>query len=111
MSESRKKETETVEESDDRELYLRDGKKLIVSEQGSDQLVEIRDAAGTLELRIKLTAEGPVLQMDSVRLQLKASESVAIESPRVAITGSEQLELAGGEVHVEGEQDVKVDAK
>jgi hypothetical protein len=113
MSESRKKETETVEETDtdDRELYLRDGKKLIVSEQGSEQLVEIRDAAGMLELRIKLTAEGPVLQMDSVRLQLKASESVAIESPHVAITGSEQLELAGGEVHVAGEEDVKVDAK
>lgn len=110
---SSKKDTETVTDevtSDERELYLRDGKKLVISEAGQDQLVEIRDAAGTLELRIKLTEDGPVLQMDSVRLQLKASESVSIESPKVEIKGSEQLELTGGEVHVQGEQEVKVDS-
>ena len=110
---SSKRDTETVVEEatgDERELYLRHGKKLVISDAGQDQLVEIRDAAGTLELRIKLTQDGPVLQMDSVRLQLKASESVAIESPRVEIKGSEQLELSGGEVHVQGDNEVKVDS-
>jgi hypothetical protein len=102
---------ETEEVSDEREVYLRDGRKLVVSDQGRDQLVEIRSESGMLELRIKLTEAGPILQMESVRLQLKASEAVQIESPRVEITASEQLELAGGEVHIEGEQDVTVDAK
>lgn len=102
---------ETEEVSDEREVYLRDGRKLVVSDQGRDQLVEIRSESGMLELRIKLTEAGPILQMESVRLQLKASEAVEIESPRVEITASEQLELAGGEVHIEAEQDVKVDAK
>jgi phage gp45-like len=114
MGSTRKHETEPVEieeVSDEREVYLRDGRKLVVSDEGRDQLVEIRNESGMLELRIKLTEAGPVLQMESVRLQLKASEAVEIESPRVEITASEQLELAGGEVHIEGEQDVKVDAK
>ncbi len=113
MSGSRKKleTTEAATEEDTKEVYLRDGRKLSVSEQGQDQLVEIRNESGMLEVRIKLTAEGPVLQMESVKLSLKASEAVEIESKRVAITGSEQVAVSGGEVKVAGEEDVKIDAK
>lgn len=104
-------EAETTEEtSEARELYLRDGKRLVVSQQGSEDLVEIRGASGSLEVRIRLTEEGPVLQMESARLSLKASEAVEIESPRVAIHGTERLELAGGAVKLHGEKDVEVDS-
>jgi hypothetical protein len=114
MAGSRKEklDLETGEElADEREVYLRDGRKLVVADLGSDQLVEIRSGSGMVEVRIRLTEQGPVLQMESVRLELKASEAVEIESPRVAITGTEQLELKGGEVDVVGEQDVDVKAE
>lgn len=99
----------TSEETDTRELYLRDGRKVVVTE-GAEQLVEIRNPSGLLEVRIKLTEEGPVLQLESVRMQLKATEAVEIESKHVAIKG-EQVELAGGEVSVTSEHDVDVEAK
>jgi hypothetical protein len=108
---SAEEEAEQTSETDEREVFLRDGRKLVVSDEGSEQLVEIRSESGMLELRIKLTEQGPVLQMESVRLQLKASEAVEIESPRVEIKGTEQLELSGGQVTLSGEEDVKVDAK
>lgn len=101
---------ETEEASEEREVSLRDGRRLTVSEAGSDQLVEIRNESGMLELRIKLTSEGPVLQMESVRLELKASEAVQIESPRVEIKGSEALELSGGKVAVRGEEEIEVES-
>ncbi len=94
--------TETTEDA--REVYLKDGRKLLVSEQGADQLVEIRNESGMLEVRIRLTEEGPVLQMESARLSLKATEAVEIESKRVEIKGEQKLELKGGEVEVTGEQ-------
>jgi len=108
-----KLQTETALEdvSDEREVFLRDGRKLVLGEHGHDQLVEIRNPSGMLEVRIRLTEQGPVLQMESVRLELKASEAVEIESPRVAIKGTEQLELSGGQVAVAGEEDVKVAAQ
>jgi len=115
MAGSPKQKLETVhaEESteDAREVYLKDGRKLTISEQGSDQLVEIRSESGMVELRIKLTEEGPVLQMEAVKLQLKATESVEIESARVDIKGTESVAVSGGKVEVEGEEDVTVDAK
>jgi len=112
-SPKQKLETEHAEESteDTREVYLKDGRKLTISEQGADQLVEIRSESGMVELRIKLTEEGPVLQMEAVKLQLKATESVEIESARVDIKGTESVAVSGGKVEVEGEEDVTVDAK
>lgn len=95
----------------EREVYLRDGRTLVIKDAGNDQLVEIRAESGMVELRIKLTEQGPILQMEAVRMQLKASEAVQIESPRVEITGSEQLALHGGEVSVEAEKDVRVEGK
>lgn len=86
-------QTTTEEVSEEREVYLRNGRRLVVSEQHGDQLVEIRNESGMLEVRIRLTEEGPVLQMDVARLQLKASESVQIESKRVEIKSSEDMSL------------------
>lgn len=96
--------TPAEETTEEREVYLRDGRKLVVSDQGTDQLVEIRNESGMLEVRIRLTEEGPVLQMESARLSLKATESVEIESKRVEIKGTEKLDLKGGEVEMTGEK-------
>lgn len=103
MSGSPKEKLQSEEVSDEREVYLRDGRKLVLSEQSGEQLVEIRSGSGMLELRIRLTEEGPVLQMDSARLSLKASESIEIESQRVAIRASETIDVnANGDVVVIG---------
>lgn len=103
--------TEETAEEGERELFLKGGKKLVVSERGGDQLVEIRSESGMLEVRIQLTEQGPVLQMESVRMQLKASEAVEIASSRVEIKGSEQVAIEGGKVAVAAEEDATVDAK
>lgn len=112
MSRSPKEKLQQEEApTEEREVYLRDGRKLVVSESGSDQLVEIRSESGMLELRIKLTAEGPVLQMESVRMELKASEAVAIQSKRVEVVATEQVAIAGKDVDVQAEEDLDLEAR
>jgi hypothetical protein len=81
--------TETTEDS--RELYLRDGRKIVVGE--GDQIVEIRSPSGMLELRIKLTEEGPVLQIEGVKMELKATESVEIAAKRIALKAEESIDV------------------
>ncbi|TMQ13700.1 MAG: hypothetical protein E6J91_17730 [Deltaproteobacteria bacterium] len=105
-------EQHTEETSDRREIYLREGRSLSVEHAGSDDLVEIRSASGQVEVRIRLTEEGPVLQMESARLQLKASEVVEIESKRVEIRATETVQLASdNEIKVEAEGEVRVNGK
>jgi hypothetical protein len=106
MAPKEKLETDEVEASevtDEREMYLRDGKRLVVGESGANQLVEIRSESGLVELRIELTPAGPILRMHAVKLELKADQQIALESPQVAIRG--------GEVKIESEDTIDVDAK
>jgi phage gp45-like len=103
---------DTEQASDRREIYLREGRTLSIEEAGADELVEIRSSSGQVELRIKLTEDGPVLQMESVRLQIKASEAVEIESKRVEIKATETLQLVSdNEVKVDAEGEVRVNGK
>ncbi len=109
---SKKQETETAETADKREVYLREGRTLTVEAEGTDELLEIRSSSGQVELRIKLTEAGPVLQMESARLELKATESVEIESKQVSIKATEKLALESkDEVSVDAEGDVRVNGK
>jgi len=115
MSESRKEELAvqaTAEEvSDEREVYLRDGRKLVVSEQGGESLVEVRSQSGMVEVRIRLTEQGPVLQMESARLQLKAEEAIEIQSQRVEIKGGAVKVHADEDLELDAESDVRVTGK
>jgi phage gp45-like len=106
-------EEQAEETSDDpREIYLREGRTLSVSHAGQDELVEIRSSSGQVELRIKLTPDGPVLQMESARLHLKASEAVEIESKRVEIRATETVHIESkDEVKVEAEGEIRVNGK
>jgi hypothetical protein len=102
---------ETAETAETRHLYLRDGRTLTVSGAGTEELVEIRASSGMLELRIKMTEQGPVLQMESVRLQLKATESVDIEAKQFNVRAEESVTVESkGEMKLSGEADVRVDA-
>ena len=103
--------SESAETAETRHLYLRDGRTLTVAGQGTEELVEIRASSGMLELRIKMTEQGPVLQMESVRLQLKATESVDIETKQFNVRAEESVTVASkGELKLSGEADVRVDA-
>lgn len=111
---------EAEETGESREVYLREGRTLKVSAHGGEDLIEIRAASGQLELRILLTEQGPVLQMEAVRLKLKASEAVEVEAKQIAMKAQESLALASegevtvtstGETRVEAEGDVRVIGK
>ena len=109
-----KLETEEVEASEasgEREIYLRDGKKLVVGESGNNQLVEIRSESGTVEVRIELTDAGPVLRMDAVKLELKAEQSIELESQKVAIRASEVTIASEDTVDVDAKGEVRVAGK
>ena len=90
---------------------LAHGRLLTVDSAGAEQVVEIRGASGLVELRIKITEGGPVLLIEGVRIALKATEAVDIDSPRFRVIASESIELTSrGTMQVSGEGDVRVRA-
>ena len=90
---------------------MRNGRTLTLVPAGDDELVEVRAASGTLELRIRMTEEGPVLEMESVRLKLRAAESVDVEAKEFNVDAERSVGIQSqGEITVSGKADVRVDA-
>src|SRR5271154_909080 len=107
-SPKQKLEAEAREDThEEKELYLSDGRRVVVR----DQLVEIRSESGMVEVRIQMTEQGPVLQMESVRMKIAATEAVEIAAPRVAITGIEVEVTGEDEVSIDSNGDVRVVGK
>jgi hypothetical protein len=107
-SPKQKLETEAREEAgEEKEVYLSDGRKVVVR----DQLVEIRSESGMVEVRIQMTEQGPVLQMETVRMKIAASESVEIVAPKVQISGTEVAVQGDEKVSVDSNGDVRVVGK
>lgn len=56
--------------------------------------IEIRGQGGMLELRIRITDTGPVLEMEGIRLAVTAADSIEMKSRRVVVQAEESLTLA-----------------
>ena len=90
---------------------LAHGRRLTVDSAGGEQVLEIREASGALELRLKITEEGPVLLIEGVRIALKAADAVDIDCTRFRVSTSQSIELASqGPIQVTGGADVGVNA-
>jgi hypothetical protein len=72
---------------------------------GDCEELEIRGANGALEVHIRLTAEGPVVQLRGGRLELQAADTVAVQCRRFEVQTSEGTELkSAGDIQMTGRE-------
>src|SRR6188768_1153302 len=71
-------------------------------------VLELRAASGQLELSIRLTEAGPVLQVDAVRVAIKAAEAVTVETKSFEVKADHVGLHSAGELHVTSEKEMKV---
>jgi hypothetical protein len=79
---------------------LRFGRTLTVQPNEATDVLEIRDAAGTLELRLKLTEDGVVLQVEGARISLKADQSIDLESKSISLNADGDIRIRGERVYI-----------
>ena len=92
-------------------LDLQNAKTLTITLAEDHDLIEIHGAGGLMELRIKLTPDGPILQMESVRLSLKSSENVDVSCKNFEVRASDAVDIhSDGGMQLSGQADVRVNA-
>ena len=92
-------------------LGLAHGRMLTVNSANGEQIVEIRGSSGLIELRVKITEEGPVLLLEGVRISLSAAETVDVACKQFNVNASQSIEMKSqGGIQVSGEGDVRVQA-
>jgi hypothetical protein len=87
-------------------LSLQHGRTLSVDTRSEGEFVEIRDARGTLELRVRLTQDGVVLQLEGARISLKAEESIDLDCKTFNVNADSDIRIVSGtgELRVKGER-------
>jgi hypothetical protein len=97
--------------NEERRMFLDGGRQVAVVEHGGQQAVEIRAASGQLELRIKLTAEGPVLSLDGVKVEMNATESLQIKCKDFSVQATDSTIIESkGELKIRSEGDLELDS-
>ena len=96
---------------EDCDRTLQHGRRLSLAVAGDEDLIEIRGRGGAVELRIRLTPDGPVLQLESVCLSLKAAQAVELECASFKVHAKEALELCSeGSLRIHAKEDLELDA-
>jgi phage gp45-like len=98
----------TQEATDEgRTMTVKGGRTISVQ----DDVVELRAASGMLELRIKITEEGPVLQVEGVKVALRAAESVSVDCKTFEVRAEEGVKLhSDGQLDISSEKEMKVNS-
>jgi hypothetical protein len=101
-------QAEAQDTEEPRTVHLAAGRTLTVTGD-VEQVLELRNPGGLLELRIKLTEDGPVLQVEGARVALKATEAVSVECRTFEVRAEEQVTLRSeGTLDVSSEKELKV---
>src|SRR5262245_22815842 len=80
-------------------LLERSGRTLLVTGRTAGETLEIRSPSGAVELLIRITAEGPVLQLRSSRLELVATGEVLVSCQRFSVEASADVHIrAAGDI-------------
>jgi hypothetical protein len=96
---------------DEKKLFLDQGRSVAVGREGAHQVVEFRDAGGQLELRVKLTEEGPVLVMEGMKVQVNAAESFSVKCKDFNVEAEgETLIASKGELRITSEGEMNLDS-
>jgi hypothetical protein len=88
-------------------VALPSGTTLTVRADTAGEEILLRSAAGRLELRIRMTDEGPVLSLQGVRLEIEAADRVAVNCREFAVHARDGMTLSSeGDVQVRSDADI-----
>ena len=99
------------------EHTLPDGRKVVLNWENEEGDLTLTAPSGDLELQVRITPDGPVLQLSGARVELRATESVSIQaktldfnaSKRATIQSDETIQLLStGDTEVTADGDVRV---
>jgi hypothetical protein len=95
----------------ERKVPLAGGRSVLIASTGDSDVVELRAPGGLVEIRIEVTASGPVLRADGLKLALQAADSIDIDCRRLTLSASEAIALESkGTVDVTSAAGVEIES-
>jgi uncharacterized protein (DUF2345 family) len=83
-------EPSEAKQSKQRDLQLDSGRQILVHSDEKGELLEIVERGGEVVMAVRLTEEGPIVSVQGARLELKSTESIALEAKKVTIKAEKE---------------------
>ncbi len=80
------------------QAVLPSGRSVAVQADANGEFLEIRSPGGEIELRVALTADGPILRLSCARLELASSGEVAMNCRSFDLRTAEDIRLNGRKI-------------
>lgn len=96
----------------DTEDRLPSGRRIVLSDAGEAETVEIYSPDDQLEVSIALTAQGPVVTVRGGRLKMEATEEVSLACRRLEVQTREGAHFKSeGQFEVDAEGDLRLNGQ
>lgn len=82
-----------AKKSKQRNLQLDSGRQVLVHSDEKGELLEILERGGKAVVTVRLTDKGPVVTVQGAHLELKATETLALEAKEVKIIAQENASV------------------
>ncbi len=91
---------------------LPDGRQLVLSWADGQGELALHDPSGQLEITIRITPEGPVLQLSGGRVELSSTDTVSIRGRELHLEAAERASLSSdGGVDIRSTGDTEMTAQ
>jgi hypothetical protein len=86
-------EPSEAEQSNQKSLQLDSGRHVRVHSDEKGELLEILEGGGEAVVTVRLTDEGPVVTVQGAHLELKSTETLALEAKEIKIKAQENASI------------------
>ncbi len=73
-----------------RQIQLDSGRQVLVHSGEKEELVEIVEPGGEVVMKVRLTDAGPVIVVHGAHLELRSTETIALQAKKVTIKAEEE---------------------
>jgi hypothetical protein len=97
------------EKSTKKSLQLDSGRQVLVHSDEKGELLEILERGGEAVVTVRLTDEGPVVTVQGAHLELKSTDTIALDARKVRIKAQEEASIESeGTLKIESSKNMDV---
>jgi hypothetical protein len=101
-------QTQAIPQTEAAARSLPSGRSVVVRVGRTGEEIEVRSPEGDVEVRICLTAAGPVVQLRGARLELESAESMDVRCQRFTVEADEVDLHCAGNIHMQAQGELRI---
>jgi len=105
-------ERSEAEQSTRKSLQLDSGRQVLVHSNEKEEILEIVERGGEMVMAVRLTDKGPIVSVQGARLEIKSTETIALEAKKIRIKAQEEASIeSAGKLKIESSKNMDVNSE